>query len=47
MFAGFSAAVIWERAELYTMGEEIGYFNISDWSFSALSQKTREASNKS
>lgn len=33
MFAGFSAAVIWERSQLSTMGEEIGYFSISDWSF--------------
>ncbi|XP_077723418.1 uncharacterized protein LOC144294995 [Canis aureus] len=29
---GFSAAVIWERSQLSTMGEEIGYFSISDWS---------------
>lgn len=39
MFAGFSAAVIWERSQLSTMGKEIGYFSFSEWSFSAFPEK--------
>lgn len=39
MFAGFSAAVIWERSQLSTMGEEIGYFSISNWSFGTFPEK--------
>lgn len=45
MLAGFSAAVIWERSQLSTKGEEIGRFNVNDWSFGTFPGKQRPVTN--
>lgn len=46
MLIGLSAAVIWERSQLSAKGEEIA-ISASMIGLSAVSQKSREASNKS